>query len=267
MPLVKETQLRYLEYINRERAVRHHRYDEEMYQYRLLQLGDMQAVEEGKRLWESDLRGKTSAAKTSADWLRNLKYITVASITLACRFAIIGGLEEERSYNISDLYIQKLDQCTSEEEITKLHTDMMEFYTKEVAEAKKQRVYSKPVIDAMDHICHHLHERQTVDQIAEAVGLSPNYLSAQFKNELGVTVAEYVAEKRIEAAKNMLRYSNFPYDEIASILAYSSQSHFIQVFKKAVGCTPREYRVNICHRGNEFDSGKEEYGEDGEEAP
>ena len=51
MPAVKETQLRYLEYIHREDAYRHHRYDEEMLQYHLLREGNPAAVPESKRMW------------------------------------------------------------------------------------------------------------------------------------------------------------------------------------------------------------------------
>ena len=40
----------------------------------------------------------------------------------------------------------------------------------------------------------------------------------------------------------MLRYSNFSYGEIAAYLAFSSQSHFIRVFKAHTGYTPKEYR-------------------------
>lgn len=49
----------------------------------------------------------------------------------------------------------------------------------------------------------------------------------------------------------MLRFSSFPYDEIASILAFSSQSHFIQVFKKATGITPKAYRT-MAYREEEL---------------
>ena len=44
---------------------------------------------------------------------RNDKYLFVASVTLACRAAIAGGMEAERAYNISDLYILKIDQLRS----------------------------------------------------------------------------------------------------------------------------------------------------------
>lgn len=238
MPVVKETQLRYLEYIHREDAYRHHRYDEEMLQYHLLRDGNPAAVPESKRMWNSGLVGQVND-----DALKNRKYLFVASITLACRAAILGGLEEQRSYDISDLYIQRVDRCATLEEITVLHEDMFAFYVQEVAAAKKKNVYSKLVVDAMNFVHYHLHEKLTVKRIAEEVGLSPNYLSELFKKELGLSVAEYVMEKRMEAAKNMLRFSSFPYDEIASILAFSSQSHFIQAFKKATGITPKAYRT------------------------
>ncbi len=248
MCTIDENKLGYLEYLHREHAIRHHRYDEEMYPYHLLKVGDLQGVEEAL-----DRRMEGGTGHLSGDPLRNAQYLFVASIAIACRFAIEGGLEEERSYNISDLYIQQADAAQTPEQVGALQREMMRFYTKEVAAAKKRRVYSKPVLDAMNYIYYHLHDRQTAEEIAEAVGLSANYLSTQFKKELGMTVADYVMSKRIEAAENMLRYSNFAYDEIASILAFSSQSHFIQVFKKAVGCTPREYRMNIGLRQPEFE--------------
>ena len=136
------------------------------------------------------------------------------------------------------------------EEITALHKDMFQFYVNEVSSAKKRHVYSKPVVDAMNFIHYHLHEKLPAQRVAEEVGLSPNYLSQLFKKELGLTVADYVLELRMEAAKNMLRFSSFPYDEIASILAFSSQSHFIQVFKKATGITPKAYRTMAYRRRN-----------------
>lgn len=242
MSQIKETQLRYLEFINRENEKRHHKFDEEMYQYKLLQAGDSRAVEEAARLWLSDLPGKVNE-----DMLKNWKYIFVASITLACRHAIMGGLEEERSYNISDLYIQRMDQCRTKQEIDALHADMFSFYVKEVAAAKTKTIYSRPVIMAMDYIYYHLHEKLTGEIVAGEVGLSANYLAALFKKELNLSVSDYILSRRIEAARNMLRFSSFPYGEIAEILAFSSQSHFVQVFKKQVGCTPKEYRT-IAYR-------------------
>lgn len=54
-----------------------------------------------------------------------------------------------------------------------------------------------------------------------------------------MTIAAYIEKKRIEAAKNMLDFSEYTYSQIANILAFSSQSHFSRVFKKNTGYSPK----------------------------
>lgn len=234
---VNEKKLKYMEYIHRETTYRHHTNTEDIYQYDLLRMGDFRAVEEGKKMFSSNLTGHISENP-----LRNYKYLFVASATLASRSAISGGMDAERAYNISDLFILKMDTLKSIEEVKALHTDMFDFYTREMAEIDKKHIYSKPVIICMDYIYDHLHETIRTEQLAEVVGLNRSYLSTVFKKETGQTITDYILSKRMEAAQNMLRFSDYSYAEIASILAYSSQSHFIRVFRSQTGYTPKGYR-------------------------
>ncbi|MCM1061979.1 MAG: helix-turn-helix domain-containing protein [Eubacterium sp.] len=234
---VNEKQLRYMEFLHRETDDRHHTKNEEMYQYDLLRMGDPRAVDEGIKMFSSDLTGHISD-----DPLRNYKYLFVASVTLASRAAIAGGMDSERAYNISDLYILKMDTLQTVEEVKALHADMFAFYTKEMAALDKARVYSKPITACIDYIYNHLHEPIRVRILAERVGLNESYLSTLFKKETGQSVSEYVLSKRMEAARNMLKFSDYTYAEISAVLAFSSQSHFIRAFKKCNGCTPREFR-------------------------
>ena len=55
-------------------------------------------------------------------------------------------------------------------------------------------------------------------------------------------MAVFILEKKIESAKLFLRFSDYSYADIAAILAFSSQSHFIHVFKQYAGMTPGQYR-------------------------
>lgn len=234
---VNEKKLRYMEYLHRETADRHHTNTEDMYQYDLLRMGDPRAVEEGVRMFSSDLPGHISD-----DPLRNYKYLFVASITLASRSVIAGGMDAERAYNISDLFILKMDTLQTVEEVKALHAEMFAFYTREMAALGKAEVYSKPVILCMDYIYNHLHETIRVDTLAELVGLNRSYLSTLFKKETGTSVSKYILSKRMEAAQNMLRFSAYTYAEISAILAFSSQSHFNRVFRAQTGYTPKEFR-------------------------
>ena len=101
----------------------------------------------------------------------------------------------------------------------------------------------------MDYIHYHLHEKITVPILAEHVHLNPTYLSELFARETGTTISQYVTDKRMEAAENMLKYSEYGFAEIARILAYRSQSHFTKVFKKHSGMTPGEYRRKYAQAG------------------
>ena len=226
-----------MEFIHRETSDRHHTHTEEMYQYDLLRIGDPKAVDEGVKMFSSDLTGHISD-----DPLRNYKYLFVASVTLACRSAIIGGMDTERAYNISDLYILKMDSLKNVEEVKALHADMFSFYTKEMATLDKGKVYSKPVTVCIDYIYYHLHESIRMKDLARQTKLNESYLSTLFKKETGSPVSSYILSKRIEAAENMLKFSDYTYAEISSILAFSSQSHFSRVFKQQTRYTPKQYR-------------------------
>ena len=48
--------------------------------------------------------------------------------------------------------------------------------------------------------------------------------------------------KKIEAAANMLQFSDYTSLEISNYLSFSSQSYFIKQFKKYIGITPKEYK-------------------------
>ena len=57
-----------------------------------------------------------------------------------------------------------------------------------------------------------------------------------------MSVTEYVISKRMEAAENMLLYSDYTLTDISDILCFSSYSHFARTFRKYYGESPKQYR-------------------------
>ena len=55
-------------------------------------------------------------------------------------------------------------------------------------------------------------------------------------------IHEYISAVRINAAKSMLKDGEHTIADIATLLGFSSQSHFCRAFSKAVGVTPKEYK-------------------------
>lgn len=96
---------------------------------------------------------------------------------------------------------------------------------------------------ALDYIDEHFdQENLSLSLVAEQTGMSPNYLSTIFSQNMQKTFIEYVTEKRIEKAKKLLRQTDKPSGEIARAVGYRDSHYFSFVFRKLTGCNPREYR-------------------------
>lgn len=82
----------------------------------------------------------------------------------------------------------------------------------------------------------------TLDEIAERMHLTPEYVGTLFHKELGVTFSTYIKNLRIAKAKELLCGSNLKLYEIAEQVGYSDPKYFGKVFKEATGMLPNEYR-------------------------
>ena len=186
--------------------------------------------------------GGKGYGELSRDPLRNLKYHLVITISMLTRYCIQGGMPQEEAFNLSDLYIQRTDTAVSEAQIHVLHYQAIQDFTGKMRRLQDNTRYSPLVLKAMDYISIHLHSRIFLQDIADAAAVSAPHLSRLFQAEVHLSISEYIAIKKVEAAKNLLQYTEHTAASISSLLSFSSQSYFIKVFQKYVGMTPKEYR-------------------------
>ena len=85
-------------------------------------------------------------------------------------------------------------------------------------------------------------ENISLKSIAEAVNANQYYLSHIFKMEMGMSPIRYVTRRRIGEAQNLLINTNLNITEIALNVGYTNSNYFQNVFRKAVGLTPGNYR-------------------------
>ena len=129
-----------------------------------------------------------------------------------------------------------------------LHQELVEDYAQRMHLLHKETLYPKPIIICLDYIYDNLHTKITLDTLAEIAGLSPSYLSRLFRREVGLTISEYIMKKRLETAENMLKYSDHSCIDISNYLCFSSESHFIQTYRKHTGYTPKCYRQKFFRK-------------------
>lgn len=98
-------------------------------------------------------------------------------------------------------------------------------------------------------IDHHLSDeeegRVALRTVARAVRMSYFHFSRAFKQSMGMTATNYIAERRIERAKRMLEETELPISEIALRSGFSSQSHFTTAFRRLAGATPKAFRAAL----------------------
>lgn len=208
--------------------------------YEAVQGGNLTYVEEDlKRGGFSNLAGKGTLSRHP---LNNIKYHFVVTTALITRNCVMAGMIQEQAYRLSDFYILKMDECVTVAEVIELHARMVIDFTSRMRSLQTSKGISKVITQSIEYIYSHIHGRITVEELADHVGISPAYLSKLFKKEVGVSVSDYIREKKLVRAQNLLRYSEYSYIEIANYLAFSSQSHFVNCFKKQYGMTPKKYR-------------------------
>lgn len=234
-----QKELFYKEFIQRENEFLRAPYNPEIEFYSTIKAGDVERV---KELCKDALVDKPGLGKLSENPLQNMKFHFVVTTALVARYCIEGGMDLSAAYSLSDFYIQKADLCKHTSEISALHPVMCVDYAKRMRSLRKNSVCSLQVAKSIDYIYDHLHARITVEELAEYVDLNPSYLSRLFKKEVGTSISEYIRRQKLETAKNMLVYSEYRPAQIASILAFPSQSYFTEIFHKYTGLTPKEYR-------------------------
>lgn len=214
----------------------HHTYQEEVKTMDYIREGNLEEVVGAVELLAS------TAGKLSENEIRNERNLGICSITLATRAAIEGGAAPAKAYKLSDLYINKIDQCKRMTEIFEYRKRSLYDFAKLVVEEREKRANSRYTEQCKEYIRKYYHQKICIPDIAEALGVSESHLSRIFKKETGESIQKYSMHMRIERAESLLKYSEASLTEISEYLCFSSQSHFGKVFKVYKNMTPKQYR-------------------------
>jgi AraC-like DNA-binding protein len=167
--------------------------------------------------------------------LRNLKDDCICTLTLATRAAIAGGLDSETAFSISDGAIQSVEIYDNVDELARIVEQTL-FRLANLVESIHSFHYSYRINYCRNYIMQHVYEKLTVPQIAAHAGVSPEYLTEQFKKETGVCLKLFMEQVRIHEAKRLLQSTGKSLLEITLMLNFHDQSHFIRSFKKITYC-------------------------------
>ncbi len=169
-------------------------------------------------------------------------YEAVGAANEMCLVAIQSGLLDMVAYDIRDEFIKEFDHAVSLPDLYDLVHGMAHNYAVKMKYVLREKKHSPRLVRMMTYIEEHLTEKIELADIAEHVGISRTYASAVFREELGITISEFILKERLLEAKRMLRDTDLTVANIADRLAFCSQSYFTKNFTQTEGMTPVEYR-------------------------
>lgn len=106
----------------------------------------------------------------------------------------------------------------------------------------EQRPYQTLILRAIYYIKLHYTEDIALTDVADYANVNPNYLSGTFQKEMGLSLRDFITNERIKAAKRLLEEGALRVSDVAERVGVHDVRYFSRLFKKAVGCTPGEYR-------------------------
>ena len=102
---------------------------------------------------------------------------------------------------------------------------------------------SEVITAVMTYINNHYREELSLEDVAKFAGFSRYYFSRSFKRQTGYSFKDYLCQKRLQVAMDLLIRTNRSMREVAIESGFGSVATFNRVFREKKGCTPTQYRA------------------------
>ena len=176
--------------------------------------------------------------------LRDYKNYSIVLNTILRKGAEVGLVHPLHIDKLSSYFARKVETLTSLEQGKTLLTEMIRKYCL-LVKNHSLKAYSLLIQKVITRIDTDLTLDHSLKTYAELLNVHPSYLSSLFRKETGVTLTEYVNQKRVEHGVFLLNTTNMQIQTIAQQCGFSDINYFTRIFKKRIGKTPSEYKNSL----------------------
>ncbi len=104
------------------------------------------------------------------------------------------------------------------------------------------------------YITEHITEDISLIDLSDLTGYSTTYLSKFFSDNEGITITDYISNRKIEKIKELMLDSNLNIGDIADAVGFHSRTYFNNYFKRLVGMAPQQYREQLISTSKKYTS-------------
>jgi two-component system, response regulator YesN len=215
----------------------YHKYFYYLHQNRIfddLRVGAYSAIHEDIKAFIREMRSSNMNPESLRIIASNLILLTYTTLN-------------ELGYNLSDLFetaFLPLVDVNQTESLDELENFLVDFFEKINVYASQKRIsLNQSLVDEIQRLMDENYAADiTLSGMANQYKISPGYLSLLFTERTGQNFIEYLTEKRIKKARELLKHTDMKIYEIAAAIGYNDSYYFSNCFKKVVGVPPSEFR-------------------------
>lgn len=201
------------------------------------------SVHDTLRMVVERIKNKKYNPQVVCDWFKNLY------INIDYRMKQLGYTESE--FNNSKHQLNGINIYNGFSLSNMLqYTEDFCFHCIKLIEDSRIGNYEKTIKDVIVYIDNHYTDDISLEYLEKKFFIDLSYLSKLFKKETGKTYLQYITEKRIEKAKELMNNTDLNIYEIASKVSYNNAKYFSQLFKKVEGISPSDYRAKLLENKN-----------------
>lgn len=171
----------------------------------------------------------------------SMKRLYISMQLLVKELQGVGCFGEYREMGIAE-FESFIENLTSKSTLDEYFLRWCERFEDELQRCKTQK--NQALVEQVKQVVEHQYANPNLclQFLADEVRLSASYVSKLFKECEGVSVSDYVQERRMREVVRQLAETEIPVKEIASSVGFTNENYFYTVFKKVHGMTPNEYR-------------------------
>lgn len=177
-------------------------------------------------------------------WFEPLEQVrNTLSLLVSKMEAFISAFQQSKMLTFQfdkESFLNTLLRCNSSSRV-KLHfSNLITDLSTAFESITNRNTYAEQILDMMNQ--RYSEENFSVNEIADALGLSISYTQTVFKSATGSSISTCLRQLRLKKAEELLLSTDYSVNEISKRVGLDNANHFYTIFKKHYGLTPVEYR-------------------------
>ena len=177
--------------------------------------------------------------------LSNIKQMLGELMIVSSRALIEAGIEIDAIAGLTREHREGMEKYARSDELFRFTYQIFDRMLESAYLLIKSQEHTSIIKAVRKYIDDHFGEHITMEDVADSVSMSPSYLSALFKEKMGMTVHDYLIRVRIEKSIELLGRRDLSIKQVMQQCGIESQSYYNRIFKKMIGLPPGKYRNQL----------------------